>query len=85
MGWVKFSAMCELIERRLDEAVETLVKDVGDDEADEQIDDGVDESLAQLVEVLHQAHAGKLGAVGDGLASSVDRVEISHGRVASAG
>ena len=45
------------------------MEDVGDDEADEQIDDGVDEALAELGEVLHQAHAGEFGAVGDGFAA----------------
>ena len=69
----------ELVERRLDEAVEALVKDVGDDEADEQVDDGVDEALAELGEVLHEGHAGEFGAVGDGSAGPVDRVEVSHG------
>jgi hypothetical protein len=38
----------------------------------------VDEALAQLFEVLHQAHAGEFGAVGDGFAGAVDGVEISH-------
>jgi hypothetical protein len=28
--------------------------------------------------MLHQAHAGKLGAVGDGSSGAVDGVEISH-------
>ena len=50
----------------LDEAEEPLVEDVGDGEADEEVDDGVDEALAELFEVLHQAHAGEFGAVGDG-------------------
>ena len=53
------------------------MEDVGDGEADEQIDDGVDEALAELFEVLHQAHAGEFGAVGDGGAGAID--EISHG------
>ena len=67
----------EIVERLLDEAVEPLVKGVGDGEPDEQIDGGVDEALAKLGEMLHQAHAGKVGAVGDGGANAVD--EISHG------
>ena len=45
---------------------------VGNDETDAEIDCGVDETLAQLLKVLHQAHAGELGALGDGGARFVD-------------
>jgi len=67
----------KVVQWLLDEAVEPLVKGVGDGEPDEQIDGGVDEALAKLGEVLHQAHAWEFGAVGDGGAYAVD--EISHG------
>ena len=69
----------EIVERLLDDAVEALVEDVGDGEADEEIDDGVDEALAELVEVLHEGHAGEFGAVGYGGAGPVYRIEVSHG------
>ncbi len=72
--------MPSLVERGLDEAVETLVEDVGDEEADGEIDGGVDDALAELLEVLHQAHAGEFGALGDGLARFVDGfLRINHG------
>ncbi len=78
VGVVELDA--ELVERGLDEAVEALVEGVGDDEADGEIDGGVDDALAQLLEVLHQAHAGEFGALGDGLARFVDCVcGINHG------
>ena len=64
--------MPSLVERGLDKAVETLMEGVGDDEADAEIDGGVDETLAQLLQVLHQAHAGELRALGDGVARFVD-------------
>ena len=67
----------EVVERLLDDAVEPDVKGVGDAEADEEIDGGVDEALAELGEMLHEAHAGEFGAVGDGCANAVD--QISHG------
>ena len=76
MGDVELEA--EICRAALNVVVETHVKDVGDDEADEEVGDGVDEALAELGEMLHQAHAGEFGAFGYGLACPVDRVEISH-------
>jgi hypothetical protein len=64
---------------RHDVAVEFDVEGVGDGEADEEITDGVDEALAELGEMLHEAHAGELGAIRDGGSDAVDGVEISHG------
>ncbi len=56
----------EIVERLLNDAVELDVEGVGHAEADEQIEGGVDEALAELGEMLHEAHAGEFGAVGDG-------------------
>ena len=67
----------KVVERLLNDAVEPHVEGVGDAEADQEIDGGVDEALAELVEMLHEAHAGEFGAVGDGCAGAVD--QISHG------
>jgi hypothetical protein len=68
----------EVGERLLHEAVELVAEDPADDEAAEEIREGVDEALAQLFEMLHQAHAGEFGAVADGLAGPVEDVDISH-------
>ena len=76
MGEVELEA--EVRERALNVVVEPDVEDVGDDEAADEVVDGVDEPLAELGEMLHQAHAGEFGAVGYGFACLVDRVEISH-------
>jgi len=47
---------------------------VGDCEAAGQVADDPEEPAAQLFEVLHEAHAGELGAVLNGVASAVDEV-----------
>ena len=78
MGVVEFDA--ELVERSLDKAVEALVEGVRDDEADGEIDGRVHDALAQLFEMLHEAHAGQLGALGDGLTGFLDGLlGINHG------
>ena len=64
----------ELVERGLNEAVKRSWKNVADEESDGEIDGGVDDALAQLLEVLHEAHAGELGALGDGFARFFDGV-----------
>ena len=70
----------EFFERCGNDSVELLAEAEGDEEADGEIDCRVDDALAELFEVLHQAHAGKLGALGDGLASLVDGFGwINHG------
>ena len=48
------------------------MEDIGDEEADGEIDRGVDDALAELFQVLHQAHAGEFRALGDGLAGFFD-------------
>jgi hypothetical protein len=60
------------VHRMLDDAVQPFVKNIRYGEADEQKDDGADESLAELVEVLHQAHAWEFCSVGDSGAGPVD-------------
>ena len=70
----------QVVEGLLDDAVETAMEELGDDEADDQVDEGVDDALAQLFEVLHQAHAGEFCAVGDSFAGPV--VSIQPCRVA---
>ena len=41
------------------------MEDPGHDEAGRQVDRGVDDAPAQLVQMLHQAHAGKFCALAD--------------------
>jgi hypothetical protein len=62
----------EVVEGPLNEAVEPLVKGVGDDKSDQQIDGSVNEALAELGKMLHQAHAREFDAVGYGSADAVD-------------
>ena len=71
--------MCEMIERSLHKTVEPLVEEVGHEEADGEIDGGVDDALAQLLQMLHQAHAGQVGALRDGFSRLADCVSgINH-------
>ncbi len=78
MGVVELDA--ELSERGLDKAVEALVEGVCNDKAESEIDRGVNDALAELFKMLHEAHAGQLGALGDGLAGFLDGLlGINHG------
>ncbi len=47
----------------LDEVVELDVEDVRDDEAENQVPGDPEDAVAELFEMLHEAHAGKFGAV----------------------
>jgi len=70
--------MC--VERRLNKGHQLLVKNTRSDAAQYEIDDGVNKTLAQLVEMLHQAHAWQVGALAHGLAGSADCVGgVNHG------
>ena len=63
-------------------ADEALVEDPGHDEAQDQKDERADDALAQLVQMLHQAHAGQLRALGHGLARLADGLRgINHARL----
>ncbi len=62
MGVVELDV--EPIQRRLNERVEPFVEVVRNDEATEEVKSGMHDAAAQLIEVLHQAHARKLGAMG---------------------
>src|ERR1700746_787187 len=68
----------EVGDRALNVVVEADVEDICNDEAGDEVVDGVDEPLAELGEMLHQAHAGKLGPFRYGFACLVNRVEIRH-------
>src|SRR5208337_1728499 len=70
----------ELGKRSLDEAVKPLAEIKGDEKPDGEIDGGVNDALAELVEMLHEAHAGQFGALGDRLAGFFDSfLRINHG------
>ena len=68
----------DIEQRTLNVCDQTCMEDVGNNDADCNPSHGVKESCAELGEMLHQAHARKFGAVGDGFARPVDRVKISH-------
>ena len=70
------------IQRRLHQSVELLVEEVRDDEAQGKKNRRTDNALAQLFQMLHQAHAGQLGALGyRGLGLLDDVLGISHGEL----
>src|ERR1017187_168075 len=71
-------AKMEVVQRLLDDFVELHAEDPADGEAAAQEHQGAHDALAQLFEVLHQAHAGEFCAVGDGFAGPVEGVGISH-------
>ncbi len=64
-------------QRPLDEVEQLVVEPVGDGHAEDEVDRGADEAFAELVEMLHEGHAGEVGAVGYGGAGLVD--EVRHG------
>ncbi len=69
----------KLVERRLHKAVQSFVEVIGHEEADSKINGGVDDALAQLLQMLHQAHAGQVGALGDCFPCLADCVSgINH-------
>src|SRR5208283_4706420 len=70
----------QFVERGLNEAVETFMEHVGDEKADGKKNCGVNNALAELFEVLHEAHARKFRALRDGLLCLLDCVAwINHG------
>jgi hypothetical protein len=72
--------LADVVERRLDEADEPVMKGPGREEAQRQVDGRADDALAQLVQVLHQAHAGQIRALGHGLPRLADCFRgINHG------
>src|ERR1019366_3957062 len=71
-------AKMEVVQRLLDDFVELHAEDPADGEAAAEEHQGAHDALAQLFEVLHQAHAGEFCAVGDGFAGPVEGVGISH-------
>src|SRR4029077_17217298 len=62
MGVVELDV--EAIQQRLNERLELFMEVVRNDKATEEIKSGTHDAAAQLIEVLHQAHARKLGAMG---------------------
>src|SRR5665213_1067901 len=71
-------ALVDIGERLLDDVVQLDMKGPGYGKAPGEEVEAVQDAFAQLFQVLHQAHAGKIGAVADGFARVVDGIEISH-------
>jgi len=59
MGWIMLRDLPSCLERRLDEIDQAVAEEPGNGEAREEVEGGVDDAAAQLVQVLHQAHAGR--------------------------
>ena len=71
--------LADVHERCLDEADEPVVKSPNRNEADGEKNGRANDALAQLVQVLHQAHARQLGALGHSSARPADCVfSIKH-------
>ena len=66
-----------VLDRPLHQAIDLLVKAIGDEEADDEVDDRMHEAATELLEVLEQAHAGQFGAFGNRAAGAIQ--EINHG------
>ena len=76
----EYERLADVVQRSLDEGDEPIAKDPGDDEAQTQIYGRADDALAQLFQVLHQAHAGQVGALGHRRPRLADCVRgINHG------
>ena len=62
-GVRKDQRLADVIQRRLQKVDDPVAKEPADKEARSQIECGVDDALAQLVQMLHQAHAGQFRAL----------------------
>ena len=78
-GVVNTERLADVVQRRLNKIDEPVVKYPGHREAQTQVDGRVDDAFAQLVQVLHQAHARELRALGHCLSRLADCVcGINH-------
>ncbi len=79
VGWVRHGhTQANVDERLLDDGDQTVVEAIRQGKACKEVGESAQNALAQLFQVLHQAHARQFCAVGEGCAGAVDGVQISH-------